>query len=88
MMYQDLCQTYSDVYKDFHGVRPPSSQGMSVVELLEQIDMYQKYIEEDLAEERAIEDASINACIINGVKIGRPVYNPSVLLPAYQLNGV
>ena len=53
MMYQDLCQTYSDVYKDFHGMRPPSGQGMSVVELLEQIDMYQKYIEEDLAQERA-----------------------------------
>jgi hypothetical protein len=39
---------------------------MSVVELLEQIDMYQKYIEEDLAQERADEDASINACMDHG----------------------
>ena len=50
MTYQNLCQTYSDVYKDFHGVRPPSGHGMSFVELSEQIDMYQKYIEEDLAQ--------------------------------------
>jgi len=66
MFYQDLCQTYSDVYKDFHGVRPPSGHNMSVVELLEEIDMYQKYIEEDLAQERADEDASINACMDHG----------------------
>jgi len=47
-------------------VRPPSSHGMSFVELAAQIDMYQKYIEEDLAAERAIEDASINACMDHG----------------------
>jgi hypothetical protein len=39
---------------------------MSFVELSEQIDMYQKYIEEDLAQERADEDASINACMDHG----------------------
>ena len=63
MMYQDRCQTYSDVNKDFHGMRPPSGHGMSSVELAAQINMYQKYIEEDLAQERADEDASINACM-------------------------
>tara|TARA_X000001388_G_scaffold3197_1_gene2284 strand:+ start:309 stop:491 length:183 start_codon:yes stop_codon:yes gene_type:complete len=48
MLYQNLCQTYSDVYKDFHGERPPEGHGMTAVEMLEQIDLYKKFIKEDM----------------------------------------
>ena len=52
---------FSDLYKDVHGIRP-----RGIVPTPEMVDYLQRELEYQLAEERAIEDASINACMEHG----------------------
>ena len=52
---------FSDLYKDVHGIRP-----RGIVPTPEMVDYLQHELEYQLAEERAIEDASINACMDHG----------------------
>ena len=52
---------FSDLYKDVHGIRPRGIQPTA-----EHVDYLQRQLEYQLAEERAIEDASINACMDHG----------------------
>tara|TARA_X000001388_G_scaffold70452_1_gene59633 strand:- start:356 stop:625 length:270 start_codon:yes stop_codon:yes gene_type:complete len=59
-------QEYSDAYKDYHGVRPLIWNTSSIEEMEKQTQLYYDWIAEDLAQERADEDASINACMDHG----------------------
>ena len=59
-------QEYSDAYKDYHGVRPLLWNASSIEEMEKQTQLYYDWIAEDLAQERADEDASINACMEAG----------------------
>jgi len=52
---------FSDLYKDVHGIRP-----RGIVPTPEMVAYLQRELEYQLAEERAIEDASINACMDHG----------------------
>ena len=52
---------FSDLYKDVHGIRP-----RGIVPTPEMVDYLQRELEYQLAEERATEDASINACMAHG----------------------
>jgi hypothetical protein len=52
---------FSDLYKDVHGIRPRGIQPTA-----EHVEYLQRELEYQLAEERAIEDASINACMAHG----------------------
>ena len=52
---------FSDLYKDVHGIRP-----RGIVPTPEMLDYLQRELEYQLAEERAVEDASINACMDHG----------------------
>ena len=52
---------FSDLYKDVHGIRPRGIQPTA-----EHVAYLQRELEYQLAEERAIEDASINACMDHG----------------------
>tara|TARA_A100001515_G_scaffold37150_3_gene29241 strand:- start:214 stop:483 length:270 start_codon:yes stop_codon:yes gene_type:complete len=59
-------QEYSDAYKEYHGVRPLFWNASSIEEMEEWTNRYYDWIAEDLAQERADEDASINACMEAG----------------------
>ena len=52
---------FSDLYKDVHGIR---SRG--IVPTPEMVDYLQRELEYQIAQERADEDASINACMDYG----------------------
>ena len=52
---------FSDLYKDVHGFRPRGIEPTS-----EMVDFLQRELDNQLDEERAIEDASINACMAHG----------------------
>ncbi len=52
---------FTDLYNDVHGIRP-----RGIVPTPEMVDYLQRELEYQLAEERAIEDASINACMDHG----------------------
>ena len=52
---------FSDLYKDVHGIRP-----RGIVPTPEMVDYLQRELEYQLAQERAVEDASINACMDHG----------------------
>ena len=52
---------FSDLYKDVHGIRP-----RGIVPTPEMLGYLQRELEYQLAEERAVEDASINACMDHG----------------------
>ena len=57
-MYSDF---FSDLYKDVHGVRP-----RYVEETPEMLEYLMQEVESQIAQERADEDASINACMEAG----------------------
>ena len=63
-------QAYSDAYKDYHGIRPRDGGHVididCIAELEKMTQRYYDWIAEDLAQERADEDASINACMEAG----------------------
>ncbi len=59
-------QEYSDAYKAYHGVRPRIWNASSIEEMEEWTNRYYDWIAEDPAQERADEDASINACMEAG----------------------
>jgi len=52
---------FSDLYKDVYGFRP-----RGIVPTTELLDSLQRELNNQLAEERAIEDKSINACMDHG----------------------
>tara|TARA_R110000751_G_scaffold65475_1_gene133924 strand:- start:522 stop:758 length:237 start_codon:yes stop_codon:yes gene_type:complete len=52
---------FSDLYKDVYGFRP-----RGIVPTPELLDSLQRELSNQLAEERAIEDKSINACMDHG----------------------
>ena len=65
--FDEVFQEYSDAYKAYHGVRPHIYMGIPSIEEMErQTQAYYDWIAEDLAQERADEDASINACMEYG----------------------
>ena len=64
--FTQVFQEYSDAYKDYHGVRPLIWNVSSIEEMEKQTQLYYDWIAEDLAQERANEDASINACMEAG----------------------
>ena len=68
--YAIAYQEYSDAYKECFGVRPTRSSASfdidSIVELEKATQRYYDWAAEDLAQERADEDASINACMAAG----------------------
>ena len=64
--YEDMVQCYSDTFKEYHGVRPLYIRSRSYEELGNEIEQLRSWIAEDLAQERADEDASINACMAVG----------------------
>ena len=67
MTYQDLCQTYSDAFKEYHSVRPHGFlNDLSVEQMESAIEMYQEWVQQDLELARADEDKSINACMDHG----------------------
>ncbi len=53
---------FSDLYKDVHGMRPSKD----IIPTPEFVDYLQTQLEYQLAEDRANEDASINACMAHG----------------------
>ena len=53
---------FSDLYKDVHGIRPSKD----IIPTPEFVDYLQCQLEYQLAEDRANEDASINACMAHG----------------------
>tara|TARA_R100001463_G_scaffold22399_3_gene53774 strand:- start:2295 stop:2648 length:354 start_codon:yes stop_codon:yes gene_type:complete len=68
--YAIAYQAYSDAHKEYHGVRPYSNGHSidvdNIAELEKQTQRYYDWVAEDLAQERADEDASINACMAAG----------------------
>ena len=68
--YAIAYQAYSDAYKEYHGVRPRDGSHSIDVDLIPELEkatqMYYDWVAEDLAQERADEDASINACMAAG----------------------
>ncbi len=52
---------FSDLYKDVHGFRPRGIEPTP-----EMVDFLQRELDNQLAQERADEDASINACMAHG----------------------
>ena len=68
--YAIAYQAYSDAYKECFGVRPTRNSAYfdidSIAELEKATQRYYDWIAEDLAQERADEDASINACMAAG----------------------
>lgn len=73
--FDQAVQAYSDAYKEYHGIRPMLSYDYwnsqlgiegAIQEMEEWTNRYYDWIAEDLAQERADEDASINACMEAG----------------------
>ena len=68
--YAIAYQAYSDAYKEYFGVRPTRNSAYfdidSIAELEKATQRYYDWAAEDLAQERADEDASINACMAAG----------------------